>query len=84
MSQEHEDCCKCDYCDEPCDKVDDQHLCPEHRGYPCIECGRLIEVEGSQYCNWCRPCECGNCDEIGGTCEAQTAKYEEEEAQAKR
>ena len=59
-------------------------LCPDcdkaTRGASCIECDRLIEVEGSQHCNRCRPCECGECDEIGGTCDAQTAKYKEEEA----
>ena len=45
---------------------------------PC-DCERPSGEVIDGYCNKCRPCECGECEVVGGTCEAQAAKYDEEE-----
>jgi len=43
------------------------------------ECDDDNRCEECCHCNRTRPCECGECDVVGGTCEAQSKKYEEEE-----
>jgi hypothetical protein len=52
-------------------------LCPECCARPHCECERPGESTPSGHCIKCVPCECGECDVVGGTCEAQSAKYEE-------
>jgi hypothetical protein len=42
------------------------------------ECNDDNRCEECCHCNRTRPCECGECDVVGGTCEAQSKKYEEE------
>ena len=41
------------------------------------ECERPSgEIDEDGYCNKCRPCECGECEVVGGSCPAQAAKNE--------
>jgi len=42
------------------------------------ECNENNRCEECTYCHRTRPCECGECDVIGGTCEKQSKLYEDE------
>lgn len=52
--------------EEQAEEVEEEECSDENR---CEECC---------HCNRTRPCECGECDVIGGTCEKQIKKYENE------
>jgi hypothetical protein len=43
------------------------------------ECGIYKRCEECTYCARTKPCECGDCNVIGGTCEKQIKIYEEKE-----
>jgi hypothetical protein len=69
----------CKGCDRLVCNIDDEgEYCPDCRQQQCRVCAHNIEADEGDYCKGCRPCECGECDVVGGTCEAQSAKYEAE------
>jgi hypothetical protein len=43
------------------------------------ECTDEARCEDCTHCARTKPCECGTCDVVGGTCEEQLKMYEEEE-----
>jgi hypothetical protein len=49
--------------------------CPNCAQHPCRACDEPLDSDQGEYCEECRPCECGECEVVGGTCLAQSAKY---------
>jgi hypothetical protein len=47
--------------------------------YQEVDCTDENRCEECTHCVRTRPCECGECDVVGGTCEAQSKKYEQEQ-----